>query len=278
MRVTLKTSLIAVLSLLVVIIAGEGWYGITQVDKINSSTQDIAANWMPSVKSLAEIKYLTTRIRLDAVRVAAADYESRQNYIKVLNGRLSEMERAGRQYDKLISGPDERKIWMAFSEKWPVYLKLQQEALSMERDRLGNLFSEKNSTAYIEALKPLDEDIAFNDNGSKAGDQCSPNDLRQRPALDDRSGGLRHPDRPCGHRLCGPAPRRAAAEAQRRPAGHGQWQCQRRNPRRFAQRRNRRYCQDGDRHPQECRERGVGESGRSRSRDVGPRRRSASPK
>ena len=55
MRVTLKTSLIGVLSLLVVMIAGEGWYGISQVDKMNSSTQDIDTNWMPSVQALGEL-------------------------------------------------------------------------------------------------------------------------------------------------------------------------------------------------------------------------------
>jgi len=167
MRVTLKTSLIAVLSLLVIIIAGEGWYGITQIDKINSSTQDIATNWMPSVKALGELKYLATRIRLDAVRVATSDGEARQGHIKLLNEHLDDMERVGKQYDKLISSSDERKYWTAFGEKWPVYMRLQQEALSQDRDRLTSLVGEKASDAYTDALKPLDEDIAFNDNGAK---------------------------------------------------------------------------------------------------------------
>ncbi|WP_424630760.1 methyl-accepting chemotaxis protein [Bradyrhizobium sp. SYSU BS000235] len=167
MRVTLKTSLIAVLSLLVVMIAGEGWYGITQVDKINSSAQDIDTNWMPSIKALGDLKYLATRIRLDATHVATTEGESRRTRVKTLNEHMEAMELAGKQYEKLIANADERKYWTAFSEKWQGYLKLQQEALSQDRDQLGSLFSPKNGTTYLDSLKPLDEDIAFNNIAAK---------------------------------------------------------------------------------------------------------------
>lgn len=167
MRVTLKTSLIAVLSLLVVIIAGEGWYGISQIDKINSSTQDIATNWMPSIKALGELKYLAARVRLDAIHAATSDGESRQRRLKDLSAHVEAMELVGKQYEKMIVNADERKYWTSFSEKWQGYLQLQKEALSQERDRLGSLFTEKNGGTYLDALKPLDEDIVFNDNGAK---------------------------------------------------------------------------------------------------------------
>ncbi len=89
---------------------------------------------MPSIKALGELKFLTTRIRLDAVRVVTSGAESGQARIKALTDHLEEMDRVGKQYDKLISNVDERKYWTAFSQKWPTYIRIQEEALALELD------------------------------------------------------------------------------------------------------------------------------------------------
>ena len=171
MRLTLKTSVIAILSLLLVVLLGQGWVAISRLKAINSSTDDITTNWMPSVKILAEIKFLTTRLRLDGARIVMArDADERAQLLATTETHNRELEDASKTYEGLISGPEERALWAKFVDKWSVYHKLQEQALteatSGNRDRAAELFGSKDASVFVGAIAALDTDIKLNDDGA----------------------------------------------------------------------------------------------------------------
>lgn len=171
MRLTLKTSLIIILSLLLVILLGQGWIAISRIKAIGSNTDDITTNWMPSVKTLAEIKFLTTRLRLDGARIVmTADAGERAQLLTAFQAHNQELEKASKAYQELITGPEERALWTKFIDKWPVYEKLQEQALaeaaSGNREKAADLFGSKDVSVFTGAIAALDADIKFNDDGA----------------------------------------------------------------------------------------------------------------
>ena len=69
MRLTIKTTLIGIVSALVMLIAVQAYTAISKSADINTKAEDLASNWLPSIRVLGDIKFLTTRSRLFTSRL-----------------------------------------------------------------------------------------------------------------------------------------------------------------------------------------------------------------
>ncbi|MBR0758567.1 methyl-accepting chemotaxis protein, partial [Bradyrhizobium jicamae] len=171
MRVTLRTALIGVVATLVTLLAAQAWMAISRTQAINANAEDLATNWLPSIKILGEIKYATTRVRLIAGRIIlTSDAEQR----RTLETQVAEFEKKLGQefkiYEPLIASPEETRIWEAFKDKWNGYLALQKRAI--DAHVAGNastamqIFNNDCVKAFDAALVVLDSDIELNNKGS----------------------------------------------------------------------------------------------------------------
>ena len=64
MRLTIKTALISIISVLVLLLAGQAWLATSRTAAMNENAQDVATSWLPSIRTLSEMKFLVTRVRL----------------------------------------------------------------------------------------------------------------------------------------------------------------------------------------------------------------------
>jgi methyl-accepting chemotaxis protein len=170
MRLTVKLSLIAVVSTLLLFVAGQGFVAISKLKAVNSSTEDIAANWLPSVKILGQIKYAVTRARLAEFRLGIADQASWDGVRRVLDERLVEVEKLGKVYETLISSPEERGLWGKFSVRWAEYLDNQRKGFEIDRSRSAGQSPYADSATtrslFEGTLAALDADVEFNNAGA----------------------------------------------------------------------------------------------------------------
>ncbi len=170
MRFSVKTSLLAVVVVLAASIVGLSTLSILRMQAMNAASQDVATNWLPSIRALAEIKYEITRYRLRGTRhVLATDADE----MGKLDGQIRDMgagiERGFSTYEALISSADERAIWREFRSDWATYVDRQKVALDHSRkhenEAAGVVFKE-TSSLFSAALEELDRAIGANDRGA----------------------------------------------------------------------------------------------------------------
>jgi methyl-accepting chemotaxis protein len=174
MRFTLKAALIGVVATLIVLLAAQAWMGISRTQAINANAEDLATNWLPSIKILGEMKFTVTRIRLIAGRsIMTSNAEQR----RVLDAQAADLEKRLaleiKSNDPLIASQEEGRIWEDFKDKWRAYLATQK--LSLDAIAAGNAaaavqtFNTECVKAFDEALAVLDSDVDLNNRG---GDQA----------------------------------------------------------------------------------------------------------
>lgn len=170
MRITVKSSLIAMVSILIILLVAQGWTALTRLEAMFATEQDIAENWMPSVDALAEIKYSITRYRLRGSRhVMTTDEAAMKTIDASLVDMSKKIEAEFSAYEKLISSEEERGIWNGFRKEWTAYLALQEQALAHSRRNENEEAAAKfaqTSPVFDKVLIPLGRDIELNDKGA----------------------------------------------------------------------------------------------------------------
>lgn len=72
MRITLKLVLLTIVSSLVLLVGLQSWTAISKSSDMNMKAEDVAQNWLPSVRALGEVKYAITRSRVNEARMVMA--------------------------------------------------------------------------------------------------------------------------------------------------------------------------------------------------------------
>ena len=170
MRITIKTSLTFVVVLLLGFLAAQGWVAKSRLDAMDAATNDIAANWLPSVRVLGEVKYQVTRIRATTSRHVMNTDETLMKGIEArIERNLEQIEKSGKTYETMITGDDERQIWVAFGRAWSNYSAIQNKVLGFSRrnenETAARLMNESVKD-FDAAIAELDRAIAFNDKGA----------------------------------------------------------------------------------------------------------------
>ncbi len=100
-------------------------FSIWQLSRVNGSTVEIATNCLPSVKLLgkmqAQVNYVRRGELLHIIRIPQAP----ESVEKRLENARNELKKTSADYEKVISSPEERKMYEDFLANWNAYLKEQ---------------------------------------------------------------------------------------------------------------------------------------------------------
>jgi methyl-accepting chemotaxis protein len=112
-RLRIGTRLSLAFSLMVLLMLVVGGLGMLQTQRMNRNTQEIAANWVPSIEALSGIRQEINSERRIGMRhvleVDAAHKQIQEDLLKqIKEQRLPE---AMKQYEALISSPQERQLF-----------------------------------------------------------------------------------------------------------------------------------------------------------------------
>ncbi|MFL6809392.1 MAG: methyl-accepting chemotaxis protein [Bradyrhizobium canariense] len=170
MRLTVKASLLGIVSILVVLLIGQAWTALSRAAAINANAEDIATNWLPATKSLGEVKYWATRIRVVGARLLmTTDASERRTAETQLIQYQADLDKAAKLYEPTIASAEERALWNSFLERWKLYNAEQERILRISATDPAKAVSEFNgvgNAAFGEAQNAIAADVTLNEKGA----------------------------------------------------------------------------------------------------------------
>jgi methyl-accepting chemotaxis protein len=156
-----------------------GVFSIVQLKNVNQASTDISTNWLPSVKTLLEMKVSLARIRgaqfqrlMPAEKVGDADAKAKQ-----FTAQLNEFKRLLALYETQISEPAERKIEPELQKNSTAFIASNEKFFKLitagQMEEATTLLQGESSDAYRKLLSNLDALTKINEEGSTASDQLA---------------------------------------------------------------------------------------------------------
>lgn len=127
----IRTKMIALVSLLLLALAGTGLFAIFQMRVIDGTRMDIQNNWLPKVRLLGHLRGHTIRygsvvrdhvLEIDPTKKAATE--------KILSTLAQEIEKTSAEYEPLIRSPEERALFADFQQSWSSYVAQVPDVLA----------------------------------------------------------------------------------------------------------------------------------------------------
>tara|TARA_R110001583_G_scaffold17679_2_gene71257 strand:- start:32186 stop:33874 length:1689 start_codon:yes stop_codon:yes gene_type:complete len=109
-------------------------FAIIKMQTINSTSTEIAVNWLPSIKVINEINDSVNKMRLfQLAHVLSNDADDMAAYESKIQQQIATEQREAKTYETLISSPEERAMWQKASALITKYDKAWEEILGLSR-------------------------------------------------------------------------------------------------------------------------------------------------
>ncbi|HBG04704.1 MAG: chemotaxis protein [Geobacteraceae bacterium GWC2_58_44] len=155
-----------------------GCFSVWQLARVNQSTVEIATNWLPSVEALGRIVNSASIFRRSEFQhILSTTPEEMDKYEKRMQGELARLKKDLADYEKLISAPEEKKLYEEFTAEWSVFIDVHNRMVSLSRQNKNRealaLLRGDSSKSFNTAAETLDKSISMNEQGSEAAYQRS---------------------------------------------------------------------------------------------------------
>lgn len=153
-----------------------GAYSFTAYQTMASDINELAKNWLPSIKTISQITEKVGRYRrLEFQHILATEDAAMQGFEGELEKTLSDLGVLNKNYEALISSPGEREVFKRYETAWASYLDIHKQLIALSRknatEQARTLMAGDSRTASAAVLKELDQLVAINDKG--AADQAA---------------------------------------------------------------------------------------------------------
>jgi len=171
MRLTVKLALaFGACTALIVIL---GLANIYSMRSMSLNINEVANNWLPSVKILGELNAKLNDVRRVQLLAAMADtQELKQEQEKRVKASMEKLDAARAAYEKLISSDEERKNYEEFKKFLSEYNALQKKVAELDKAGKQEEALKMQSTgmraSFNGALEAVNRAIEINDKGSAA--------------------------------------------------------------------------------------------------------------
>jgi methyl-accepting chemotaxis protein len=172
-KLSIRTKIVSVVCLLLLALAGMGLLSARSMRSLNANTEEIAGNWLPSIKAVGELNVGAVYYRnvLNA-HMLADTVEDKVVLEKTLETIVENMTKVRKSYETMITSPEERALYAEWSGRWQEYKDIATKVLELSRKEAGRLPHEAmqvNKQAIKvgnEANAILARDIELNDKGA----------------------------------------------------------------------------------------------------------------
>ena len=174
MRISIKTALTALFSLLALVVAGQGALTWVKLSAIRQSVTAVATNWLPSVATINEISSAVDKARLRQYRLvtSARDPRLQDAYRQQYLEALETVAKARKRYEPMISSPEEQAVYDRFVTAWGQF---ERDGLSIielvdagqPAAALTELTKPETVKFYTSLTDILAQDVALNRQGAQ---------------------------------------------------------------------------------------------------------------
>jgi methyl-accepting chemotaxis protein len=164
--------------LLLCAVAGIGTY---QTSRINDNVVDLAENWLPSVKVLGDLNAQANDVRRATLRHVLAAEKAEKDAQSTVHDEIAEKKFPATlaAYGKLVSSPEEAKLFEQIKTLWASYLEEEKKLLALSSggattfDDARSLSAGSSSASFAKVLKVIEEDVELNRAGSTASAEAA---------------------------------------------------------------------------------------------------------
>ncbi|MGU3421779.1 methyl-accepting chemotaxis protein [Methylobacterium sp. D54C] len=174
LQLSLKAVLSAAFGCLALIAAGQGALSIIKLAGIRHSVTEVAANWLPSVVAVGQMRDAASEVRVKQLRLLSlSDTPARlaENEAKLAatHEKLAQVRKA---YEPLIASKEERALYDAFASGWKRFEQADAEMRRLmeagqQPAALKLLTAPETANLYDEARADLSRDVALNEQGAR---------------------------------------------------------------------------------------------------------------
>ncbi|TQN01218.1 methyl-accepting chemotaxis protein-1 (serine sensor receptor) [Acidovorax temperans] len=174
----ISTRLSGAFALLVLMLVGLAVAAMAQLSSMRAATVEISENWLPSVEVVNAIDAQTAELRMivlthimntDAAEIAKTDK-------RLMDGRAKLVE-LRKQYERLISTPEEKKLYDEFAANWGKYISVNDGALELSRknqnDDARAIVEGESQRLYNTSGEYLDKLVKMNNDGAEQARKAS---------------------------------------------------------------------------------------------------------
>ena len=159
--------------LMVMLTGGIGLFALIQLARINTSTEEMASNWLPSIRYAGEMQGLLNDFRQSetqhALAVTAEEKKVEADRITADKAKLSEV---GKKFEPLMDTAEEKQIWGKFGKELTAYYAVNAKLLTMsdigpaEALATSELLNGESRTTFRTLFKNIEAMNAHNAQGA----------------------------------------------------------------------------------------------------------------
>ncbi len=164
------TRLYAGFGLLVAILLAVVVVAVIAQGKLNDATTEITTNWLPSVEKVNQMNTATSDYRVLEMKHALNTDDAKMAAIeKEMAANEAELAKRRKDYEPLISSPEEQKLYESFVADHDAYMKSHVSVLEASRrnDSVQALkLLNENEPLFVRFSETLDKLVQLNHDGA----------------------------------------------------------------------------------------------------------------
>ena len=174
----ISTRLAGTFGLLVLLLVGMAVAAYSQLSSINEDTLDLADNWLPSVQVVNQMQTQATGDRVAvATHILNTDEAAMGGIEQEITQGRDKLAKQRQTYEKLISSPEEKRLYEEFSAAWKKYAETNDKVLAHSRknenDQARALLQGESRQNYVAAMALLDKLVELNGAGAEQSKAAS---------------------------------------------------------------------------------------------------------
>jgi methyl-accepting chemotaxis protein len=140
---SIRAKITSLVAILLIALSGLGVLGLMKMRTLNASTVDIGTNWLPSVRALGELRASIALYR-NAIRTHLLETttEGKIEIDKRMASIDDSIKKTQSTYAKLISSPEEQKIYDNWVKEWTLYTTDAAKVIAMSHKSVGQFPTE----------------------------------------------------------------------------------------------------------------------------------------
>ncbi|ASU37868.1 methyl-accepting chemotaxis protein [Herbaspirillum sp. meg3] len=168
----ISRKLISVFCIVIAMEAVLGAFAIRELGRVNQASTDIATNWLPSIRTLSQLKLSLSRIRsFELQHILASTPQEFEEIEKNADKQIANLKKQQDKYVKQISEPEERAIYPEVEKAIVVFLSEHKKILDISRTNKNEdartLLKGESTKVYRNLLDQVEKLVEVNEKGSE---------------------------------------------------------------------------------------------------------------
>ncbi|WP_333905327.1 methyl-accepting chemotaxis protein [Delftia acidovorans] len=173
-HLSIRARLTLAFALILLLLCSVGAIGALQIRRVQFNANDLGTNWLPSTQILASIQSTANTLRRASLRHVIEDSaQKKQVQEEILLQAEKSLQAELATYEKLISSPEERKLYDRLRVLWDRAWDTEQKLVQLSQGgpeqvaQARSLATGPAAQAFAEFLEVVDQDIALNQEGGR---------------------------------------------------------------------------------------------------------------